>query len=101
MQCKANDWIRHADFGIGRVSQDGGDRLVIEFLNFGAMTILKTAGLKPAVSPPGVEYRTSTSRVPSKEEFLAGIAAYDEDNHLYFQALHNLQKNWGDPTKMA
>jgi hypothetical protein len=36
-----------------------------------------------------------------KEEFLAGIAAYDEDNHLYFQALHNLQKNWGDPTKMA
>ena len=63
MQCKANDWIRHADFGIGRVSQDRGDRLVIEFLNFGAMIILKTAGLKPAVSPPGVEYRTSTSRV--------------------------------------
>ena len=43
----------------------------------------------------------SVSRIPSKEEFLAGIAAYDGDNYLYFEALRNLQANWGDPAKMA
>lgn len=40
-------------------------------------------------------------RVPSKEEFLSALAAYDGDNYLYFEALHNLQSNWGDPRKMA
>lgn len=43
----------------------------------------------------------SRSRVPSKEQFLAAIAAYDGDNYLYFEALRNLQANWGDPAKMA
>lgn len=40
-------------------------------------------------------------RVPSKEEFLAGITAYDGDNRVYFDALHELQAGWGDPSKMA
>ena len=45
--------------------------------------------------------RASTSLVPSKEEFLSAVAAYDGDNYLYFQALHSLRANWGDPAKMA
>jgi hypothetical protein len=45
--------------------------------------------------------RASMSRVPSKEEFLYAVAAYDGDNHLYFAALSSLQANWGDPAKMA
>jgi len=51
MNCKANDWIEHAIFGLGRVSEDRGDRLDIQFINSGAKTILKTAELKPALSP--------------------------------------------------
>lgn len=51
MNCKANDWIEHATFGLGRVSEDRGDRLDIQFINSGAKTILKTAELKPALSP--------------------------------------------------
>ncbi len=43
----------------------------------------------------------SMSRVPSKEEFLSAVEAYDGDNYLYFDALRNLQANWGDPAKMA
>lgn len=52
MHCKANDWIEHSVLGLGRVSEDRGDRLEIEFINSGAKTIMKTANLKPALSPP-------------------------------------------------
>lgn len=38
MDCKANDWIEHAAFGLGRVSENRGDRLDIEFVNSGAKT---------------------------------------------------------------
>jgi hypothetical protein len=40
-------------------------------------------------------------RIPGREEFLSGVAAYDGDNDLYFEALRGLQAGWGDPTKMA
>src|ERR1039457_3794829 len=52
MNWKKNDWLEHAAFGLGCVSEDRGDRLDIEFINSGAKTILKTADLKPALSPP-------------------------------------------------
>jgi hypothetical protein len=39
--------------------------------------------------------------MPSREEFLAGMAAYDGNNCVYFEALLNLQASWGTPTKMA
>jgi len=51
MDWKPRDWIEHSAFGVGRVSEDRGDRLDLEFVKFGAKTILKTAQLKPAASP--------------------------------------------------
>jgi hypothetical protein len=56
MNCKANDWIEHSAFGLGRVSEDRGDRLDIEFINSGTKTILKTIHLKAALSPPGFQF---------------------------------------------
>jgi len=44
-------WIEHATFGLGRVIEDRGDRLDIDFINSGAKTILKTSELKPTLSP--------------------------------------------------
>ena len=56
MDCRAKDWIEHPTFGIGRVSEDRGDRLDVDFITFGAKTILKTAELKPTV-PPSPEFK--------------------------------------------
>jgi hypothetical protein len=66
MHCKANDWIEYNTFGLGRVSEDRGDRLDIEFINSGAKTILKTTELKPALSPPGFKFpdEKGKSRAP-------------------------------------
>ena len=51
MDWKQRDWIEHSAFGVGQVSEDRGDRLDVEFVKFGAKTILKTTQLKPAASP--------------------------------------------------
>lgn len=56
LDCKTKDWIEHPGFGLGRVSEDRGDRIDIDFINSGAKTILKTADLKPAVPPPGFQF---------------------------------------------
>ena len=48
---KNKDWIEHPSFGVGRVSEDRGDRLDIHFIDSGSKTILKTANLKSALSP--------------------------------------------------
>jgi hypothetical protein len=40
-------------------------------------------------------------RIPSREEFLAGVAAYDGNNCVYFEGLLGLQEGWGAPAKMA
>jgi hypothetical protein len=48
---KAQDWIEHASFGIGQVSESREDKLDIEFVSGGRRTILKSTELKPAVSP--------------------------------------------------
>jgi hypothetical protein len=60
------DWIEHPSFGIGRVSEDRGDRLDVDFINSGARTILKTVQLKPALSPPGFKFHEERrkSRTP-------------------------------------
>jgi hypothetical protein len=52
MDCTANGWIEHPSLGIGRVCEDRGDRLDIEFITSGAKTILKSTDLKRALSPP-------------------------------------------------
>jgi hypothetical protein len=64
MNCKAHDWIEHSAFGLGRVSEDRGDRLDIDFINSGAKTILKTAELKPAQSPP--DFKFPSDKVKSR-----------------------------------
>ena len=56
MDFKARDWIEHPSFGLGRVSEDRGDRVDIEFINSGAKTILKTTDLRPAV-PPSPDFK--------------------------------------------
>ena len=66
MHCQANDWIEHPAFGLGRVSEDRGDRLNIQFINSGVKTILKTAEFRAAQSPPGFKFPQTTgkSRTP-------------------------------------
>jgi hypothetical protein len=41
------------------------------------------------------------AKIPSSEQFLAGVAAYDGNNCVYFEGLLGLQAGWGDPAKMA
>lgn len=66
MNWKPQDWIEHASFGLGRVNENRGDRLDIEFINSGAKTILMTAELKHAAPPPdspSVKSKPLTSRI--------------------------------------
>jgi hypothetical protein len=62
MDWKPKDWIEHATFGLGWVSEDRGDRLDIQFIDSGAKTILKTANLKPGQSPPNFKFSTHKSK---------------------------------------
>lgn len=48
---KAQDWIDHASFGVGQVSESRGDKLDIDFVNGGRKTLLKSTELNPAVAP--------------------------------------------------
>ena len=83
MHCKANDWIEHSSFGLGRVSEDRGDRLDIRFITSGAKTILKTAEFRPALSPPDFKFPRAKgkSRTPqSKVEHPPGRPPLDFDH---------------------
>jgi hypothetical protein len=53
MSWKSQDWIEHASFGLGCVSESRGDRLDIDFVNSGAKRILMTTELKRANPPSG------------------------------------------------
>jgi len=64
MKLKANDWIEHETLGLGRVNEDRGDRLDIQFITSGAKTILKTANLRSALAPE--DFETSTNKVKSR-----------------------------------
>ena len=48
---KAQDWIEHASFGVGQVSESRGDKLDIDFVNGGRKTLLKSTELNRAVAP--------------------------------------------------
>ena len=48
---KAQDWIDHASFGVGQVSESRGDKLDIDFVNGGRKTLLKSTELNRAVAP--------------------------------------------------
>jgi hypothetical protein len=56
MNWKPQDWIEHASFGLGRVNENRGDRLDIDFINSGSKTILTTAELKRAMPPPDFKF---------------------------------------------
>jgi hypothetical protein len=43
----------------------------------------------------------SIRHIPEREEFLAGVNAYDGNILVYFEALRGLEIGWGDPRKMA
>jgi hypothetical protein len=48
---KAQDWIEHASFGVGQISESREDKLDIEFVSGGRKTILKSTEMKPAACP--------------------------------------------------
>jgi hypothetical protein len=48
---KPLDWIDHASFGVGRVSESRGDKLDIDFVNGGRKTLLRSTVLNRAVAP--------------------------------------------------
>jgi hypothetical protein len=66
---KAQDWIEHASFGLGQISESREDKLDIEFVSGGKKTILKSTELKPATSPrpdlnfPSVKGKSRSPRI--------------------------------------
>ena len=48
---KPLDWISHASFGLGQVSESRGDKLDIDFVNGGRKTLLRSTQLNRAVAP--------------------------------------------------
>jgi len=91
---KATDWIEHPKLGIGRVREDRGDRLDVDFINSGAKTILKTAELEPAV-PPGPDFkfpqdknRSRTSQMSAKIQVHASFADFINSAVIPHQAAH-------------
>ena len=59
---KAQDWIEHASFGVGQVSESREDKLDIEFVSSGRKTILQSTELKSAVPPiPNFKFPTVKS----------------------------------------
>jgi len=48
---KSQDWIEHASFGAGQISEVRGDKLDIDFVNSGRRTLLKSTELNRAVAP--------------------------------------------------
>ncbi len=66
---KAQDWVEHASFGLGQVSESREDKLDIEFVSSGRKTILKSTELRPAASPspdfkfPSVKAKSRSPRI--------------------------------------
>jgi hypothetical protein len=66
---KAHDWIEHASFGLGQISESREDKLDIDFVSGGRKTILKSTELRPAASPstdfklPRVKSKSRTPRM--------------------------------------
>jgi hypothetical protein len=73
-------------------------------LKTGAFAPITATSLRfyPAtICPVSICEGASMPRIPGKDKFLAGVAAYDGNNQVYFEAQRGLQTSWGDPTKMA
>jgi hypothetical protein len=74
MNWKSQDWIEHASFGLGCVSESRGDRLDIDFVNSGAKTILTTTDLKRA-NPPSSDFKFTRVKRKSGSSPLKGERA--------------------------
>ena len=61
---KPQDWIDHASFGVGQVSEARGDKLDIDFVNGGRRTLLKSTELNRAAAAKG-KPRTRQLKVKS------------------------------------
>src|ERR1017187_5365225 len=94
MNWKKNDWLEHAAFSLGRVREDRGDRLDVEFINSGAKTILKTAELKPALSPspdfkfPSDKRKSRTSQMSANLHVHASFGDFSNSAVIPHQAAH-------------
>ena len=64
MKWRPANWIEHATFGIGQVSEIREDKLDIDFLNHGRRTILKSTELKPSTAPSPSFKFTRAKRQP-------------------------------------
>jgi hypothetical protein len=74
MNWKPGDWIEHASFGLGCVSESRSDRLDIDFVNSGAKTILTTTELKRA-NPPSLDFKFTRDKRKSGASRLKGAAS--------------------------
>jgi hypothetical protein len=93
MNWKSQDWIEHASFGLGCVSENRGDRLDIDFINSGAKTILRTTDLKPAEPPPGfqvhaVKGKSRTPKMNLNTHVHASFADFINSAVIPHQAAH-------------
>src|SRR5664279_5242119 len=93
MDCKPNDWVEHPVFGLGRVNEDRGDRLDVEFINSGAKTILKTAELKPVMSPPDFKFprdktKSRTSQMNANMHVHTSFGDFINSGVIPHQAAH-------------
>src|ERR1035437_5822698 len=64
MSFQEKEWVEHPAFGVGRVREDRGDRLDIQFTQSGLKTLLKTADLKPAM-PPSPDFKFPKEKAKS------------------------------------
>jgi hypothetical protein len=90
MNWKPKFWIEHSYFGVGRISEDRGDRLDIDFVNHGKKTILKSTDLKAAVPPSpdfkfphdkGISAVVTTYRTITREVAGNAIKAYNDGTY--------------------
>jgi hypothetical protein len=58
---RPQDWIDHASFGVGQVSESRGDKLDIDFVNGGRRTLLKSTELNRA-APPSAGFKFPRDR---------------------------------------
>jgi hypothetical protein len=65
MHWRSHDWIKHPAFGVGRVSEDRGDRVDVDFINSGTKTILKTAELRASL-PPSPDFKFPSEKGKSR-----------------------------------
>lgn len=68
MEFKVGDWIHHASFGNGQVTEDRGHKFVVRFVTSGEKIMLKT-GIKETGRPPYEGFLFAKTHSSSKSRF--------------------------------